>query len=260
MVAFGKAPAIPAHDGNHPLGGRRDREMEKPHEKAPPVPRAPRAPPRANSAGAFKRDAFTRPDNSVAKASELRRPREESPFARVSALTRERESVENQIFEMGPRRRPSSAPKVDFKRAHILGQERQCNDGIPWGAGKDDDADKPQRNPARRLTLQRENQAADQGLEWVPEVARPIGAGAAASAADFCRVNVLAREQATSVLDVQPMPTKDFGRRNVLKRESFTGASINTPMPSGYEAGCVPVYGRKQVLTRDQGISGVGGA
>lgn len=239
---------------NHPLAARRDKDVEATRQKAPPVPRAPRAPPRANSAGALCRDVWSRRPSSreapcPAKPSEERRRHEESPFARISALTRERDAVENQVFEMGPLRRAIS--KDDFHRAHVLGQEVQKNDGVPWASRKD--SDEP-RVVARRQTLHRESQAADQGLEWVPEVARPAVPANGVGAADYSRINLLAREQAQASIETQalmkakePLSSGNHGRREVLKRES--DATLNLPEPTGFEGGA-PVYGRRRMVSQ----------
>jgi len=248
----------PSHGGRHPLEPRRDRSVEATHRKAPPVPRAPRAKPKANSAGALARDMW-RP-SSATRSSEERRPREDSPFsfARVSKLTRERESVENQRIEVGP---PKLPDKTDHKRSHSLGQAIQANQGIPWSdlpptglqAGKD---------PARRNTLKHEFLAADQDLEWVPKVECKAPGGRMDALAREQRADEESREWSLGVRGPDHAPTAGcdnpgyHGRRNVICREM---QEHTTDMPRA--SGCVPdsgvpAYGRKSVLAREKGLNG----
>lgn len=274
MVAFGPAPSVPAHaqQGN-PMAPRRDRSIEAgPRGRAPPVPRAPRAAPKAQSAGALARDMWSRrPGSGPASRSESRRPREESPFSticehrRVSSLTREVNAPENQRFEMGPQRsgRPASADRRDYKRGHVLGQENTANGtGMPWSSSNTEELAAQQqgepavRNAARRHTLRHERQAADQKLEWAPVPAmHPGGEGSHGI------VNAFKREEKEAIGEFLPGAARNappgfadqHGRRNVLNRETSTHQSLDAPQPSGFD-GEVPSYGRKGKLVRENPV------
>mmetsp|Transcript_43449 Transcript_43449/g.70405 ORF Transcript_43449/g.70405 Transcript_43449/m.70405 type:complete len:272 (+) Transcript_43449:1-816(+) len=262
-MAFCRASSKGAHDhGENPLAPRRDRSITEPRSRAPPVPRAPRAASKPQSAGALSRDVWTRKalpgDASGAEVrapSEQRRPREESPFARVSMLSRERDDTANQQFEMGPVRRgerPPSADRPDFRRGHILGQENSSNAGIHWSQVSSGE-DVGGRKPARRQALQRELKAAEQVWEMAPEVERremlqPL------VARDHSRVNRLAREFAAAEDDSHPAKAVhddgNYARKNVLSREQAQEPkSMHAPMPRGFEAGGdVPVFNRRSML------------
>lgn len=273
-MSFGPTPATSAHTRDHALAPRRDRSVESEHRRNPPVPRTKRAAPRANSAGAYARAAFdqrspgSRPD-TPSKASEQRRPRAESPFtyARKSNLTREREAPENQRFEMGP------APKVidpypdDHAKQHLLGKGNNgCDGGMPW-VDPTTNAERGRANvePARRQTLQRERQAADQALEWAPKAGRPPLPGGDGtlepSEKNFARIRTLNREEQESQ---RHMPTFGTGatqtggtggtchaRRNVLARENSVERAGGMPdhfVTPGGDDGSVPIFGRRSLV------------
>merc|ERR1719253_1507666 len=174
------ARIAPAHGKGHPLGPKRDRDIEAPRGRAPPVPRAPRAAPKAKcTAGALARDMWSRRPGSGSltrsssqasnRTSEERRPRDESPFtyARVNSLNREVTDIANQNFEMGPSR-SSSVPRLDNARSHTLGQETEVNAGMPWKKPSKENG-RP-NDPARRNHLDRESKAAEQLMEWGPQI------------------------------------------------------------------------------------------
>jgi len=180
---------------------------------------------------------------------------------RVASLNRELESAENQGFEMGPSRRPSSGSnRTDFSRGHALGKETAANVGIPFGPGQPAQAsvgggDTP-RNNARKSTLMQERQAADQGLEWVPSAA-------ALGKKDFSRLKAQRKEEGESY-DFLPGAARnavsaatgsdgDHGRRNVLNRELSSIQSIDMPRNSGND-GAVPSYGRAAALARENPV------
>lgn len=266
-MSFGPSPVVSAHatQGN-PLAARRDRDSEAARSKVPQVPRAPRAKPRHQSAGAMARAWDLSNQNSRSstptKASEGRRPRDESPFthARVNLLKREKESVENQVFEVGPPRRPSSAGKKDHSRGHPLGRQIEANQGMPWVAVPKELEEQPARG--RRHTLLHERNDADQALEWVPECCLPSGTSNVASGGYHGRVSMLKREQldAETTLDTcagkPPVAPACHARRNVLAREQAgQGTSSEMPAANGHELGGeVPVYHRRNLLAREQAV------
>jgi len=262
---------VPAHSqkGNPLAIGRDSKDEVVRRGPNPPVPRAPRAAPKAQSAGALARDLWSRRPSSgnlsnVSRTSEQRRPREESPFSQISAqqqhrrvacLSREKEMAENQAFEMGPRKRPSS--RTDYSRGHILGKEIEANNGIPFGPEKSQDDGQAPRPAARRHTLRHEQQAAEQALEWVPE-RHPGG-----QRTDHARVSTLKREEGEPY-DFLPGASRraasaavanaegNHARRNMLQRELTSIQSIDMPQTSGNSVdGAVPHYGRVGSLVKE---------
>lgn len=253
---------------NNVMCPRRDRSIEATRSKAPPVPRAPRAQSKPHSAGALARDMWSGKNNSpsanslLARSSEHRRPRDESPFARINALSRETDATENQQFSFGPGRRPPSAERRSFERGHILGKETSAQAGIHWStvtAGEQPDA----RVPTKRNALAREAEDAEQHLDWVPQAARGASrrAGTPTAERDFSRRNVLAREQT----DGEDHPDKmqsdkgggNYGRKRVLHREREQDAgTLNMPKPSGVEGSGAPCFRRKSQFEHVAGIGG----
>lgn len=242
-----------AHGKNHPLGPKKDRDVEAPRGRAPPVPRAPRPAPKANSRGALSRDVWSRRPSSVNsnKTSEERRPRDESPFtyARVNSLNREVTDIANQNFEMGPSR-SSSVPRLDYARSHTLGQETEVNAGMPWKKPSEESG-RP-NDPARRNHLDRESKAAEQLMEWGPQITMNKSADVVHQ-----RRNTLQREEKDEGLNMpgvrsgsQRPASRDNRRTNVLNRESSSVQTINMPRANGYDSGGVPSFGRKALLPR----------
>merc|ERR1712060_423260 len=154
---------------------------------------------------------------------------------RVSMLSREVGSVENQCFEMGPQKRSSSAaPRQDYSRGHILAGEVVANRGMPWLPVAEQAAELAgEKNMARRHTLLHEQQSAEQSLEWAPDFAIirvPRGVDA-----DYSRVSKLGRED-SEPFEFLPGAARNaplgggklfHGRKNVLTREHSSGQSIN---------------------------------
>lgn len=263
---------MPAHEGGNPILPRRDRAMQAEKSRNPPVPRAPRAKARSNSCGLLaremKKDSRNSSANSIgSRMSESRRPAAESPFtyARVNSLLREKESVENQVFEMGPRIRSSSVDhrRDNHERGHWLGKEHAVNQGMPWSQPKEED--ESQLPKARRRVLHHEQRAADQALEWVPKEAMssaPRGDNES-DLRSHARVNICKREVlgANQTLEMAPMvqvshmPSASaaavgpqyHGRRNVMARETAE-ESNDAPLASGMADEGVPTYGRKNML------------
>eukprot|EP00929_Paragymnodinium_shiwhaense_P043073 TRINITY_DN22195_c0_g1_i1.p1 TRINITY_DN22195_c0_g1~~TRINITY_DN22195_c0_g1_i1.p1 ORF type:complete len:286 (+),score=34.23 TRINITY_DN22195_c0_g1_i1:91-948(+) len=274
-MSLGPPPKIPAHDVDGGcLRPRRDRERDSERRPVPPVPRTQRAKPRANSCGALRKASWSRasgcpsgvdrigagsPTMGAEKPSELRRPRAESPFnyARVNSITRERDSIENQIFEMGPRRNIIPEIKNDFSRGHILGRENEHNGngGMPWDEVCEKSAPQPgPRDHSRRRTLHHERQAADQALEWVPT----NGAAAPAGPKEpRPRVNTLRREEKEGAHSIEypgSRPTGctsgnegQYGRRSVLRREQGKNELESFPTPRGNAGG----YGKKNLILNE---------
>jgi len=254
---------------DNPFMPRRDRSVSATRSKAPPVPKAPRPAQKPNSAGAFTNEhRRVSPASSgytagmIPKSSEERRPREESPFARINMLSRERESNENQEIEVGPARRRSERPpsgpssdQPDFRRGHVLGKETNAQAGIHWSSVTT--GEEPAREPGRRQVMQREFQDATQGFEWLPEAAKPLPL----AHRDHSRKSTLAREQAAAADESHPdhVPASkangNFARRNVLSREN---ADVGGSMAkiSGTEEGGAPMYRRRNSLEYVAGIGG----
>jgi len=268
-----KTMSFPKSNGretDNALMPRRDRSASATRSKAPPVPKAPRPAQKPQSAGAFvnehKRGS---PASSgytagmVPKASEERRPREESPFARINMLSRERESTDNQEIEVGPARRrserPPSAEKPNFSRGHVLGKETNAQQGIHW-SGLTTSEEAP-RATGKRSVMQREFKDAPQSFEWRPEESKlPV----AVLDRDHSRKSTLAREQAAAADEGHPdkvppsQANGNYARRNVLSREAAdVGSSLNMPKASGTEEGGAPVYRRRSSL---QSVAGIGGS
>jgi len=258
---------------------RRDRDVQAEKSRNPPVPRAPRAKARSNSCGLLsrqmKQDSANSSANSIgSRMSESRRPNAESPFtyARVNNLLRERNAVDNQVFEMGPRMRCASVDRRDtFERGHWLGKEQEMNKGMPWSKPQekdDSDASKARRNVLRHEQKEHERGLAEfgnQALEWVPKEDM-IGRSRGDNESDLrshARVNICKREVtgANQTLEMAPMVQvcgfqsaaeaavglKYHGRRNVMVRETAE-ESNDAPRASGLADERVPTYGRKQML------------
>lgn len=215
--------------------------------------------------GALAREQRSQPSSlgsTPTKASESRRPAGESPFshARVNLLSREKNNVDNQVFEMGPRVRSSSLDqRANYERGHSLGVDH-INQGMPWSQPNvEDDSRQPR---ARRHTLRHERLAADQDLEWVPKAATQGQGDAESELRSRARVNVHARELANAAQTLEMAPAviacsveaanactgvQYHGRVNVLTRETAED-SAEAPAASGYADGGVPTYGRKRLL------------
>jgi len=258
-------PNIPAHANNsNPLVPKRDRAVEAGHRgPAPPVPRAPRAAPRSQSSGALARDTWSRRPGSngsnTRSADGDAQPGQIREHRRVSMLCREKESVENQCFEMGPQKRSSSTPRRDFSRGHVLAGEAVANRGIPWLPVPEQASELAgEKNVARRHTLLHEQQSADQFLEWAPSLAGY--GGPRGGDVDYARINKLKRES-SEPFEFLPGAARNapigasklfHGRKNVLTREQSSGQSIDMPRASGIElGGAVPSYCRDNRLQRE---------
>jgi len=269
-MAFGRAPCIPAHETNNPILPRRDRTLEA-KKSNPAVPRAPRAKRRANSCGVLareqKKDSANSSLNSFTSNSSMQRLPPESgysdnmsSYARVNHLHREKHSVENQVFEMGPRIRASSLDMReagDFARGHALENERAGYKGMPWSQPKErDDEHLPK---GRVSTLHHERQDADQARR--DEQQEALGAMRVDGVFEMrshARVNIHARELKDShqTLEMAPMvqvsgfegPTgKYHGRRNIMAREGAE-ESTDAPRACGFADNGAPVFNRKQML------------
>jgi len=215
-------PGGGAEGYTHPVGPRCDRVAEATRPPVPPVPRAVRAKPKANSRGYLARESrrdsphvelCDRSVTPISQCSEARRPREESPFtyARKHSLSRERGDRDNQAFEMGPPRRDTEE-RSDFRRfagaragscppprdsagdedGELVTQVRRMARGPSCGEA---DIEDPVKRHARRRTLQNERVAADQGLEWAPQCVGSVGA-APAELPSHARRSRLDRENA----------------------------------------------------------------
>jgi len=265
-MSFGK---FDSRTSNNVMCPKRDRSVETTRSKAPPVPRAPRAQSKPHSAGALARDMWSGKNNSpsanslLARSSEHRRPRDESPFARINALSRETDATENQQFSFGPGRRPPSADKKSFPRGHILGKETSAQAGIHWSSvttGEQPDV----KVPTKRNALAREAEDAEQHLDWVPQAARGAlrRAGTPTGERDFSRRNVLHREQTVEEDHPDKMHSDkgsgNYGRKSVLHRERDQDAgSLNMPKPIGVESSGAPCFRRKSQFDH---VSGIGGS
>lgn len=264
---------MPAHEGN-PILPRRDRAVQSEKNRNPPVPRAPRAKARSNSCGLLARELKKdSANNSVSslnsRLSESRRPANDSPFAqvnyaRVNCLSRERNDVGNQVFEMGPKGRSSSLDHQlrSYERSHSCTKADAINAGMPWCKPKEEEDS--QGPKGRRAILHHERLAAEQNLEWVPKEAlttRPHGDNDS-DVRSYARHNVCKREVlgAAQTMEMAPMVQvshfgigesvaavgdKYHGRRNILVRETKE-ESTDAPVASGY--GDCPTYARKQLL------------
>lgn len=272
-MSFGKANP---RENDHVMLPRRDRSLSVSRSKAPPVPRAPRAATKPQSAGALARDMWSgrkspADGTTISRPSEQRRPREESPFARINMLSRERDCADNQEIEVGPsRRRPDRPASADrgFQRGHVLGKESNACAGIHWSqvsSGEEVPRDADGRVRPRRQVLQREIQDAKQDMEFAPQAVKGYGEAAAASDRDFSRRNTLAREEAKAADESHPDKAQAagkadgyHGRRNVLTREcAKDGETLNMAKPSGVEAnGGAPIYNKRNSLEYVAGIGG----
>jgi len=227
-MSFGQAPKP-----RHTLDPSRDRSLDTRRGPPPPVPRAPRTKPRANSAGALARDQWggsrgrSLPSSARSTEDQLGRSREASPFAafaRISLLGRERDSIESQQMEMGPRKKIDK--RTDFSRGHVLGQGIEANTGIPWSSRPREEIQA--RDPARRNVLEQERLLADQALEWAPKVEfGPCAVG---------RRNELSRENA----EAEESRHWEFGKRDRWCGQAPTGPGAG----SGY-------HGRRDILARE---------
>lgn len=217
-------PGGGAEGYSHPVGPRCDRVADASRPPVPPVPRAVRAKPKANSRGYLARESqrdsphvelCDRSVTPVSQCSETRRPREESPFtyARKHSLSRERSDRDNQAFEMGPSRRNAEERK-DFRR---FTGARAGSCPPPTDSGVDEDGEfvtqvrrmarapcggeadieDPVKQHARRRTLQNERVAADQGLEWIQQSAKASVGAAPAELPSHARRSRLDRENDT---------------------------------------------------------------
>lgn len=239
------------HDKGRPILPKRDVAVESSRPPIPPVPRAPRAKAKSNSRGQMDREVKSQqPDNAARgrpsmsmSSSELRRPREESPFtyARSHSLSREDARSENQQFMMGPTR--ESDERTNFRRGRgqpEMDNQPRSGSCPPWSvaAAPETGAEgvwQEGRSYARQRTLQRERQAADQGLEWVTEH------GADSEPQTHARRRVLEREEDGPTIQAASRPetfsrvlcrhgqvppdnveddSLKVGRRNVLQAEA----------------------------------------
>lgn len=282
-MSLGPKPAISAHSApGCKLDARRDKHAEMQRGSQPGVPKAPRAKARANSYGALAKalskqgggslDIFAAPGSAseVTKASELRKPRAEDgsfAYGRVGQLHRERHQLENQVFEMGPRRMIVAEPREDYSRSHALGKAVEGNQGVPLGV----DVTRPveqAKDPSRRRTLDHERKTADQQFEFGPAASLDADGNNAASLEPRCRGrrNVLAREDREGAFDCPLKPPVALpiggcgapvagggyhGRRSVLAREQSTGAE-SFPTPRGGADG----FGKKNLISREMGLNG----
>jgi len=168
------------------------------------------------------------PSSARTNEDPLGRSREASPFAtfaRVSLLSRERDSVECQQMEMGPSKKIDK--RNDFSRGHALGKGIEANNGIPWSSRPPEEVQA--RDPARRNVLEQERLLADQALEWAPKVELgpcPVG-----------RRNELSRENA----EAEESREWGLGKRNHWYGQAPTGLGADT----GY-------HGRRHILAREQ--------
>lgn len=247
-MSFGKAPPRL----NHVLLPKRDRMLESEHGKAPPVPRAPRAPVKPHSAGALAKATWSRrpSEGHLTVHSENRRPSGDSPFARINWLKREQECPENQAIEVGPARRAeSTVADQDFRRGHILGAEVSSFKGIHWSKVSNYEAND---RPLIRKSLLKEMQEAPQHLEWLHAPPPSVY-----EERDYSRRNVLAREAKEDEdrhLDQRQGSGTGYGRRNVLNREvAKDGDTVNMPRPAAVEAGGAPVFARPRTLVKVSG-------
>jgi len=261
MVAFGPVPTAPAHAKN-PLIPKLDRSTEAQRGPAMPVPRAPRAAAKAQSAGALARASWSRRPSSDSCLH--RRDCHDGDgkhifeHRRISSLTREVDAVDNQCFEMGPKK--SVDGRKDFKRGHLLGVECKGAVGMPWkppsGIADAETVDELVSR-ARKNTLLNEKHAAEQGLEWVPNGLSGIPAFNIDS--DHSRVSTLAREdkEAFEFLPgagrnaYNPPSDGRHGRKNLLVRESQKADSVQMPQASNHDASGVPQFGRKAHFAKE---------
>ncbi|CAK8989666.1 NHP2-like protein 1 [Durusdinium trenchii] len=249
-MSFAKAPPRL----NHVLLPKRDRTLESAHTKVRDGTRGPRPATKPHSAGALAKATWSRrpSEGHLTVPSETRRPRGDSPFARINLLKREQECPENQAIEVGPARRLEStvADNNDFRRGHILGAEASSFKGIHWSKVSNYEATSDR--PVVRKSLLREMQDAPQHLEWL-QAHPPPGY----EERDYSRRNVLAREAKEDEdrhLDQRPQAVI-FVSRNVLTREvAKDGDTANMPRPAAIEAGGAPVFIRPRTLVKVKGL------
>mmetsp|Transcript_102187 Transcript_102187/g.288665 ORF Transcript_102187/g.288665 Transcript_102187/m.288665 type:complete len:283 (-) Transcript_102187:180-1028(-) len=254
----------------------------QPTEKKPPVPRARRAAPRSQSAGALARDVWSRRHhtrNCAEAAADLAKDAagSDTSFARVHQLDREKEALENQEFRFGPPRRAPSVGPV-HARKHSIDRESETNVGMPWALQRTTVPAREQ-DAGRRHVLKKEAEAAFQAFEFDPHGSLRKASRERCAGGSHGRVALMEREQAgehrllvnanvatrtvsTSSLAADTSADRgaqtpasgrehsapaNFGRRNVLMREGKT-QSLDMPRASGAESNGLPTYGRKRVL------------
>lgn len=197
-------------------------------------------------------------------ASETRRPRDESPFsyARVNHLQREKQDVKNQVFEVGPARRPPSAEqRANHSRGHALGRASEVHEGMPWKSPPD--PSQATRKPARCNTLRNERREADQALEWVPASAKFAELDDEPLDRYHGRINMLKREEVEAgkpldcnVAEAERRAREYHGRKNIMVREHVKYSdSVDMPVANGHElGGDAPIYARRNLLAREQAV------
>lgn len=177
-MSFGVANHGPVHSWRHPLAAKVDREMESARPPVPNVPRTVRAKPKKNPHGTFlhehvraaREEEYSRSWSlTPTRSSEHRRPNPDSPFAfaRRHALEREKALPEFQQLEMGPAR--SIETRKQFDRGHVLGNAERSS-SLPPGVLPANLTDKARYAFARRRTLQREQDAANQEYDWCTDI------------------------------------------------------------------------------------------
>lgn len=238
-------PGAGAEGYVHPVGPRCDKVAETSRPPVPPVPRAPRAKPKASTRGYMAREGrrgnphveiCDRSTTPPTQCSEARRPRAESPFAyaRKHSLSRERGDADNQAFEMGPPRR-NAEERMDYRRFPRA-------DSCP--PVEIDDA----KHHARRRTLQRERQAADQGLEWAPEPATGLDQPGS-QLPSHARRRLLDKENIIAD-KVQGVPT--FGRIMGRDASAPPASCCGQAVEPGKMLEEVSRHGRKSLLARER--------
>lgn len=262
------------------MAPRRDRSIEASRAPLPAVPRAPRQRARSNSAGALSRAQYarggSRPGSASSNGSNNSRlsragsgiVREESPttHGRVNALQRFDEAQE-QSLPMGPPARPDSAQSSsrDHRRGRSLSLNLRNGDGVPLqmaAPSSGPDSGRSGHSGGRVRVLDREQQSADQGMEFFPAAAK-CSSGRPDPSGSHQRSNLLGRE----MLEKNEVPEWVFGvrapnncvgagpRKNVLADEVKRAApSCGLPRPPCYSDGGVPQYGRRTLVGRPQDI------
>jgi len=261
-MSFGPSPGVYAHatvartPREVSLAPRRDRDQEKTRSSVPPVPRAPRAKPRASSFGVLAKKlwsnkGYTQGDYSL-ENSGFQQQRDERPavYARKNNLQRELDTVENQGFQIGPRM-VCAENKLDFSRNHTLGKEIECQKGgVPLGDLENDSLSILLQNPARRNTLHHERSAADQTLDFHPTVSSMTVADKTAQNRDRGHKNTISRELKSMAAEIECFKGADgaanHARRSVLKREVIANAP--TPRALGDD------FKKKDLLVRELGL------
>eukprot|EP00913_Durusdinium_trenchii_P020238 g19013.t1 len=122
-MSFAKAPPRL----NHVLLPKRDRTLESAHTKVPPVPRAPRPATKPHSAGALAKATWSRrpSEGHLTVPSETRRPRGDSPFARINLLKRELmpQLLDSEHLEWLQAHPPPGYEERDYSRRNVLARE-----------------------------------------------------------------------------------------------------------------------------------------